>query len=65
MPSEPAQVSPIKPVAHIYGVPVVVGGLDNVSAGSSCSRRYSPSLAWCGLYFPDNSCLLYYGSYVP
>lgn len=33
--SGPAQVSYIKPVADIYGVPVVVGGLDKVSAGSS------------------------------
>ena len=34
--SEPAQVSYIKLVADIYGVPGPVGGLDKVSPGSSC-----------------------------
>lgn len=36
VPSEPALVSHIKPVADAYWVPGVVGGLDKVSAGSSC-----------------------------
>lgn len=34
--NEPAQLSNIKLVADIYEVPVLVGGLDRVSPGSSC-----------------------------
>lgn len=52
MRSEPAQVSYIKPVADIYGVPVVVGGLDKVSSVAHVREVTFASLFRLLLDFP-------------